>query len=148
MISYILQSNDHNNISNHTVTKFSFLVTRTCKIYFLATFKYTKRCAIQPQNISRTNLFYNWKFVPFNHFHPFYSFPTPCLWQPPNCSMSLIFFFFASTSKWDHTIFVFLWLISFSICFSILRASLALFACLPSSLSSTSQNLIILNFWV
>ena len=94
LISYILQSNDHNNISNHTVTKFSFLVTRTCKIYFLATFKYTKRCAIQPQNISRTNLFYNWKFVPFNHFHPFYSFPTPCLWQPPNCSMSLIFFFF------------------------------------------------------
>ena len=41
---------------------------------------------------------------------------TPCLWQPPVCSLFLwVLFFLDSTYKWDHMVFVFLWLTSLSI---------------------------------
>ena len=35
------------------------------------------------------NLFYNWKFVPFDPLHPFHPPSTFCLWQPPICSLYL-----------------------------------------------------------
>ena len=49
----------------------------------------------------RTNLSYNLKFEPFDHLHPS---PTPCLWQPPISSLYLW--------AWDHSVFIFIWLIS------------------------------------
>ena len=64
---------------------------------------------------------YNRKFVPFDFLYLFCSSPTPYLWQPPMCSLYLCawfgFFvlFLDSTYKWDHMVFVFIWLISLSI---------------------------------
>ena len=77
--------------------------------------------------IPMTHLFYNWKFVPLNLPHLFHSSPhTPPLWQPPVCSLYLwvcfcfvtfvhLFCFLDSVYKWNHTVFVFLWLISLNI---------------------------------
>ena len=46
--------------------------------------------------------------TPFTHFIP------PYFWQPPISSIYDRFFFFLSFHTENHTVFVFLWLISFS----------------------------------
>ena len=68
---------------------------------------------------------YNWKFVPL-HLLQLFSFclffQHPPLWQSPELfseSLILVFFFFLDhRNKWNHTVFVFLWLISCSIILS------------------------------
>ena len=46
--------------------------------------------------ITRCSLFYNWKFVPFDHLHSFCPHLNPyCLWQSPICFLFIwIFVFF------------------------------------------------------
>ena len=56
------------------------------------------------------HLFYNWKFVPFDPFTHFTTLPlavTNLLWV-------WCFVFLNSAYKWDHIVFIFLWLISLS----------------------------------
>ena len=71
-----------------------------------------------------THLFCNWKFVPLNLPYFFFppSFPPSPLATTYSFSVSLTHFCFVmfvcfldSTSKWNHTVFVFLWLILLSI---------------------------------
>ena len=74
-----------------------------------------------------TLLFCNWKLAPLNLPLCFTHSPTPSpLWQPPVCSLYLwicfcfiIFVHLACfsdfTYKWNHMIFVFLWVISLGI---------------------------------
>ena len=74
--------------------------------------------------IPMTCLFYNWNFVPLNSLHQFHPIlhPFPLWWQPVLCiyeSVCFVLFvrllcFLDSTYKWNHTLFVFLWLISLS----------------------------------
>ena len=60
------------------------------------------------------DLHYSWKFVPFDHLHPFCSPLTSYLWQPPVCFLYLwveCFSFFLkkdSTYKWHHKVFILL----------------------------------------
>ena len=64
--------------------------------------------------LPRTQLSYNWKFVPFDYLHPFFSTAPSNLWQPSTYSLylwvwfSFFFFFSDSTYKWEHTVFAFL----------------------------------------
>ena len=65
-------------------------------------------------------LYYNWKFVPLDPLNPF-SYPQPPSQQPPICSLYLWAWFclfcevFFIPIKWNHSIFVFLWLVSLSV---------------------------------
>ena len=76
------------------------------------------------QFITMTHLFCNWKFVPLNLPYFFFplSFPPSPRATTYSFSVSLTHFCFVmfvcfldSTSKWNHTVFVFLWLILLSI---------------------------------
>ena len=64
---------------------------------------------------------YNWKFVPlisFNYSTSACSSNTLSSGNHQNCSLNLwfcFFFFLDHRNKWNHTVFVFLWLISCSI---------------------------------
>ena len=68
------------NIDHHMELHISFLVMRTFKIHSLSNFKIRNTvlltivacCILHPKD-----LFYNWKFVPFEHFYPFCPPPTP-----------------------------------------------------------------------
>ena len=88
-----------------------------------------------------THLFYNWRSVPLNPLHLFYLTPAYfpsgvlqfvfCIYDSVSvlfCSFGL---FLASIYKWNHVVFVFLWLISLSIIHS--RSIHVMGACLPSS---------------
>ena len=65
--------------------------------------------------ITPPDLFYNWKFVPFDHLHSFHSTPSPLPLVTTNVfsvSMSSFFHLFFvclfvldSTYKWDHMVF-------------------------------------------
>ena len=61
--------------------------------------------------LTSLGLMYIWKIVLFDPLHPLCPSPTSA------CSfyMSLVYCFSDSTSNWDHAVFVFLCLISFSI---------------------------------
>ena len=60
-------------------------------ITHLATFKYIVQFCSLSQHavhyIPRTYLSYTWKFVLFDHLHPFSSTVNLCLWQPQICSL-------------------------------------------------------------
>lgn len=45
-------------------------------------------------------------------------FPQPCPWEPPFFLFQWVWLFVDSTFKWDHTVFLFLWLIPCSIMLS------------------------------
>ena len=76
------------------------------------------------------HLFCNWKFVPLHLPHLFLSSPHPlssgsqmfvlCIYNSCFCFVMLIhlFCFLYSTCTWNHIVFVFIWLISFSIILS------------------------------
>ena len=96
--------------------KIFFLVIRTFKIYSLYNFhiyiiiNYSHHAV---HYIPVTYLFNNWKFVPFDHLHPFCPFLTPCLLAITNLysvSLSCLvgWLVLDSTCKWDHTVLVFL----------------------------------------
>lgn len=77
---------------------------------------YSSCCRLHPWLI----YFYSWRFVPLYPFSPSCcQRHTPPLWQPPiffSCLSLFLFYvcFWEFTYKWDHTVFLFLWLISFS----------------------------------
>lgn len=91
---------------------------RIFKINFLSNFQiynntvlliYSPCFTLYPQN-----LFYNRKFVPFDHLHPFHPPLSPCLWEPPSVSMGL-FFYVPRVSKMIWYLSFSVWLISLSI---------------------------------
>ena len=64
------------------------------------------------------HLLYNFMFVPFDSLYPFLltSHPLPLATTILfSVSVRLVVLFLDSTWKWDHTVFVFVWLISLSI---------------------------------
>ena len=66
-------------------------------------------------------LFYNWRFVPFIYVMPTTVFFPLATTHSPTCFCIYVCFYFVlfcvlgSTYKWDHRVFVFLWLISTNI---------------------------------
>ena len=94
-----------------------FLVMRTFKIYYFSSFQICN--TVLPTTVvmlhahSQDLFFCNWRFVPFDHLHPFYPSPTPHLWQTPICSLYLwtcfLFVFVDFTCKWDHTVWSEVW---------------------------------------
>ena len=88
---------------------------RTCKIYSLMQYSIINYCHYPVHYIPMTDCFYTWNFLPFDPFN------LP-LWQLPVSTVlyicELSFCLLESTYKWNHTVFLFLWLISLSIMLS------------------------------
>ena len=103
------------NIHHLKSYKFFLLVVRNhslsnLQIYSIALLTLVTTLHIKsPELISR-----NWKFVSFGHHRPICPLPTPCLWQPPICSLYLQGGFFKIPHIRDHTVFVFLCLTYFT----------------------------------
>ena len=108
---------------------FFFLWWKLLRSTLLATFKYIQysiiNCSCHGHHIPMTYLYFNWNFVPLNLLYLFCltfqsSLPTPLatislLPVPMNLFLVFVCFFLDSTYKWNHMVFVFVWLISLSI---------------------------------
>ena len=119
MIKCIWTWNDHNKSSLHPsahIFVIFLLSWEVLRFTLLAAFKYALLMIVTILCIMSHDLFYSFKFVPFEPPSPILptSYPLPMyslyLWALP-------FFVFVldSTCKWDHMVFVLLWLISLSI---------------------------------
>lgn len=84
---------------------FSFLMVRTSKITLWTTSKYIIQFCNYSQHavhyIPRIYSSFNWKFVPFDHYHPIPPNPALDKQQSTFCSVSLVEnTFFKKTSHW------------------------------------------------
>ena len=121
---YKLWKDCHNKFSSHPSPPIAancfFLPKRTSKIYSGSNFQLHKRvllAIITVLYISSPVLIYlsNWKFVHFDSVHSFFPAPSPHPWQPPVCSVSMSSVILVSTYKRNHTVLVFVWLISLDV---------------------------------
>ena len=96
---------------------FFFFVMRTFKIYFLNNFQIYNMVLLTVVSmlyITTQDLLYNWRFVPFDFFHPFY--PPPYLYPSASDNLqSTLYefnFFFQIMPISEIIVFIFLcWLI-------------------------------------